>query len=352
MHADVLPEATLLRRHAGDLRREIRALGAPRGPPAVRPHRLPAVARVAVKINVHAVVGQAADHRRAGRRRGRRVALQERPGHRRERRTHFAAQHVLGGAVGFALGAIAVRRDRDRAARRGAALLHRVRELVGEQAAARVGAGRVRATRERDVRAGRVRRGADRARRAIGAIVVVDADAAQIVAEARLEEAPGRGIERLRGTCQHVVDDRRCRCRPGSGHHGGSGGVHHCIGDPIGFMLQPIIGATDRELGLGAEHTLVAQAALERAGAFDRGMSPGPRLESRRGASRRSWRRPVDTVDQPPAHTMSLAAVTLHRPQRSRPETPDDMRVCARLDEDDNNEGGRTAEAATVGEGS
>ena len=90
-------------------------------------------------------------------------------------------------------------------------LLHDVSELVREQLAAARAAGRVLTGREDDVRAGSVGRGIDGASRCRGALVGVNTNVAEVVAEAAFEVGASLTIERRSRRAQHVVNNRRRR---------------------------------------------------------------------------------------------------------------------------------------------
>jgi hypothetical protein len=90
---------------------------------------------------------------------------------------------------------------------------------------------------------------------------------AEVMAEARLEEGPRGGIERLARCIQHVVDNgRRFHCRGASARcpalrerapalvvgsvHSGIRHPHDLFRDPIGFLFIHIVRLSDRELHL------------------------------------------------------------------------------------------------------
>jgi hypothetical protein len=98
-------------------------------------------------------------------------------------RLHGIAAHVAGG-VGGELELLGAHQPAD-----GAAALHGVGHLVGDDLPAEVGVGRVGALAEEDVLAGGERRGVDPSRERVGGAVGVHAHAAEAGAEAPLEVA-------------------------------------------------------------------------------------------------------------------------------------------------------------------
>ena len=74
-----------------------------------------------------------------------------------------------------------------------------VGQFVGEEGAARVRGGGILAGGKGDVRAGRVGVGIDGASGFGGVRVGVDADVAEVMAEAGLEEGACGGVERMAG---------------------------------------------------------------------------------------------------------------------------------------------------------
>src|SRR5262245_17943216 len=82
------------------------------------------------------------------------------------------------------------------AVRHACATLQRMRQLVGDQLSSRLSLGLELAGSEHDVLAERVRPCVDGPCGLGGALVGVDADLSEVVAEARLEKRPRRRIER------------------------------------------------------------------------------------------------------------------------------------------------------------
>ena len=112
---------------------------------------------------------------------------------------------LLGGAVGFALERITLPTDRQHQVGRDfgrvgagtwrcAGLLHDVRELVGEQATARLARQRWGVVGQHDVRAARMGQRVERSRGCVR--VAVDSDVAEVATEASLEVIARRVIER------------------------------------------------------------------------------------------------------------------------------------------------------------
>ncbi|HEV8325239.1 MAG TPA: hypothetical protein VG389_26750 [Myxococcota bacterium] len=183
-----------------------------------------------------------------------------------------------------------------RRARQGArALLHHVRELVGEQALAWRGLGRVLPPCEDDVTAGRESQRADCAGRRVCSTIGVNPHRAEVEAEARLEKAPhgrrerlaAREIGDLRGNprrhgrdasrrllrahgagqplvvlgalaaaatastaCAGTLDVDRRRVANGGSDRSRLTCTHHRVGDAVGFPLVRVVGASDGQARL------------------------------------------------------------------------------------------------------
>ena len=80
-------------------------------------------------------------------------------------------------------------------------------KFVGEEGAAGAGVRGVLASVEGNMRAYGVRVGVDRARGSGGCRIGVDADVAEIMAEAGLEEGASGGVERMARRTKDVTDD-------------------------------------------------------------------------------------------------------------------------------------------------
>jgi hypothetical protein len=92
-------------------------------------------------------------------------------------------------------------------------LLDGVSQLVGEEPPPGRGCRLVPAAAHDDMPANGVRAGMHRCRGAAGLLVGMDADGAEVLAEARFHEGPRGGIEGMAGGSQDLVHDRRRRSR-------------------------------------------------------------------------------------------------------------------------------------------
>src|SRR6266513_1863748 len=149
-------------------------------------------------------------------------------------------------------------------------------KFVGEEGAARVCGGRILTGGENDVRAGSIGMSVDGAGRVGGVRVGVDADIAEVVAEARLEEGACGGVQRMARRAENVTDDAgNVGWSGGGGSATANGGLrlfllalfthffagragagcagvltHDGAGDVVGFAFFGVVRIAHGELGL------------------------------------------------------------------------------------------------------